>query len=91
MNSRKYQNIIKHYNGFKGTRTINAILKKIPSELISALTGKQIAQVMEIINATYQCSKRDVSIEDDCIWIGKGINKLVPLKFIQETTIPDHY
>ena len=49
----KMNRAIENYNGFKGDSTIHKIVERIPDELVSELTGKQLALVMQAINKAY--------------------------------------
>lgn len=82
----KYKRVYELYDGFKGYHTFNTIYNQIPNELKKQLTSKQIAIIMKCINVSYHAKskKNEVSLEDDCIWIGKDINKLIPLHKIKE-------
>lgn len=74
------------YDGFAGTRTLDAILSQIPAELQQRLTGKELGQVMSAVNTSYHNAKAACGAEvvDDCVWVE---NKLIPLAAIKAITI----
>ncbi len=69
----------KLYNGFKGYSTLAAVEKQIPEELIPQLTARQLALVMDAINAAYQRGRASTGaemVDTDCVWIN-GINRMI--------------
>jgi hypothetical protein len=82
MTQLKLQRAIKLYKGFKGDRSIAAIIEQIPAALIEQLTGKQLAVVMEAINGAYQKGRASTGaekIDNDCVWVS-GVEKLIEIK-----------
>lgn len=85
MNTKKYNNFLRTYTGFKGSRTLEAIMDKIPVEL-KHLSGKELGLVANAINESYHSGKAACGaeiVDGDAIWINK-LNKLVELDKIAE-------
>lgn len=95
----RYTRMMAAYDGFKGGRTVKAVLDQIPDELQRQLTGKQLGMVMSVVNRAYhngRASLGGVDIQDDCVWLpwGGRENKgqLIPiaaLKSIKVNTTVD--
>lgn len=64
------------------TRNINAT----SSEVMAKMTSKQIAEVIKASNFAWHDGKScaGASIEDDCLWVGRDIQKLVPLRILRD-------
>lgn len=73
------------YDGFKGERTVQAVLTQIPEDLQRQLTGKQLGMVMSAVNKAYHNGKDACGceiIDGDAIWIN-SLNALVELSDIK--------
>lgn len=88
MNTLKYKNMMKSYNGFKGNQTIKAVMNQIPNELFKQLTGHELGLVMSAINTAYHNGKADSGAEiiDDCLWYD---NKLIPTQALSAIEIKE--
>lgn len=86
MNSLKLKNMMSAYNGFTGSKTVEAVKAFVPDELTGKLTGKQLGLVMSAINAAYHSGKASCGcdvIDDDAIWIDQ-LQALVPIEDIKK-------
>jgi len=85
------------YNGFRGSRTVQAVEEGIPRELIDKLTGQELGLVMSAVNAAYhrgRASLGGVDLCDDALWLPWGgpedSGQLIPvaalraIKIVQE-------
>lgn len=65
-------------------RTIDA-----QQEALQGCTSSQLAAVIKLVNLTYHEGRATAgaSIEDDAVWIGVGIDKLIPLEALRAITI----
>lgn len=82
----KMNRAIENYTGFKGAGTLDAIKSQVPEELIERLTGKELALVMQAINAAYQKGRASTGaemIDNNAVYI----NKLNKMKKEQNTSI----
>ena len=85
MHTRKHNAMMAAYTGFRGTQTLGKVLEQIPEPMCAELTGKQLGQVASLLYAAYAKGKADAgaSIEDDCVYVGAGVNRLIPLSIIR--------
>ena len=85
MNSLKRKNMMAAYTGFRGTQTLTAVLAQLPADLTARLTGAELGQVAGLLYEVYNKgrSSTQASIEDDCVWVGAGVDRLVPLTIIR--------
>ena len=78
---------------FKGTATKQHILKNMQDDdaVLSTLTAKQLAAVINVANRSYHDGKASCKAEiaDDCIWIGGQMQKLIPLDILNKIKIID--
>lgn len=75
----KMNRAIENYTGFKGAGTLDAIKSQVPEELIERLTGKELALVMQAINAAYQKGRASTGaemIDNNAVYINK-LNKII--------------
>ena len=75
MNTRKYNNMMATYTGFKGTVTMGAVSDQIPATLKQRLTGAELGLVMSAVNNAYhngRASHGGVDVLDDCVWLPWG-------------------
>ena len=75
MNSLKRKNMMKSYEGFKGSRTVESIQSQIPDQLLERLTGMELGIVMTAINKAYhngRASLGGIDVMDDCVWFPWG-------------------
>ena len=81
----KINKAVKQYNGFKGGRTLDAIMEQIPEELNSKLTSSELALVMQVVNSAYHNGRASTGAENvgGAIWID-SIQKLVDIDKIKE-------
>ncbi len=88
MNALKEKNMLAAYDGFTGSRTLEAMMNQVPDELWDRLTGRELGLVMSAINAAYHKGKADAGAEvvDDCVWVA---GKLIPLAAIEAITIEE--
>ena len=77
MQTRKYNNMIQSYTGFRGTATVADIVSRIPDTLKDWLTGKQLGVVMDAIHAAYQSCKAQAGAWASEGLIGRG-DKSIP-------------
>lgn len=93
MTPKKIERAFELANCFKGTATKQHILKNMSadSDILSTLTAKQLAAVINVANRSYHDGKSScgASIEDDCVWIGKSVQKLIPLKALEALVITE--
>jgi len=88
MNALKKRNMMAAYNGFAGSRTLEAVMAQVPDELWDRLTGRELGIVMTAINASFHKGKASAGAEvvDDCIWVA---GKLIPLAAIEAITVKE--
>lgn len=81
----KLNKAVKQYNGFKGERTLDAVLNQIPEELKAKLTSSELALVMQSVNNAYQNGRASTGAENvgGAVWI-ESIQKLVDIDKIKE-------
>ena len=75
----KLEKARKLYKGFKGYSSLAAVENQIPEELIPQLTARQLAIVMDAINASYQRGRASTGaemVDTNCVWIN-GINRMI--------------
>lgn len=86
MNALKRKNMMAAYTGFRGHATLAAVLDQIPDTLRDRLTGAELGEIASLLYAAYNKGRASTqaSIEDDCIWVGANVNRLIPLTIIQE-------
>lgn len=75
----KITRAIKAYDGFKGQQTLSEVLAQVPDELIQALTGKQIGQVMSAIDKAYHNGRASTGaemIDNNCVWVN-SIDRMI--------------
>ena len=93
MTPKKTERAFKLANCFKGTATKQHIIKNMSAdhEILSTLTAKQLAAVINVANRSYHDGKSSCGapIEDDCVWVGKSVKKLIPLKALELMTIDE--
>ena len=71
MRADKHGRMMAAYKGFKGAQTVSEIQAGIPTELMEALTGKQIGLVMDAISKAYhkgRASHGGLDLCDDAVW-----------------------
>ena len=85
MHTRKRNNLIHAYSGFQGTRTLAAVLEQLPEQLVARLTGAELGAVASLLYAAYNKGRASTqaSVEDDCVFVGAGVDRLVPLSVIR--------
>lgn len=78
---RKRANLLATYSGFCGDRTLSAVLAQLPPALVERLTGAELGHVASALDAAYHAGRASTqaSIEDDCVWIGGRVQRLIPL------------
>jgi hypothetical protein len=91
MNNTKYRRAIKSYidnGGFGGSETVRIIFDKIPESIISSLSGKCVGEIMAALYKQFHAGKTvcQAEIVDDCVWIGGGVNFLLPLAAAKSIT-----
>ena len=86
MNTLKRKNMMAAYTGFRGRATLTAVLDTLPEELIARCTGRELGLIAGLVYEQYNKGKASckASIEDDCVWVGAGIDRLVPLDVIRK-------
>ena len=86
MNSLKRKNMMGAYSGFRGTQTLGHVLDQLPADLVARLTGAELGQVASLLYEVYNKGKASAqaSVEDDCVWVGAGVDRLVPLTVIRD-------
>jgi hypothetical protein len=54
--------------------------------VVATMTSKQIAEVIKAADYAWHDGKScaGASIEDDCVWVGGDIQKLIPLKILRD-------
>ena len=77
----KMERARRRYTGHKGDVTMTAVEAGLTADLKDRLTGEELGQVMDVINAAYHRGKADAGAEiiDDCVWVS---DKLIPLTVI---------
>ena len=74
MNALKQKNIMANYSGFCGQQTLAAIQAQIPEDICANLTGRQIGQIMTLVDTAYRNGKVATGadmIDDNAVWINK--------------------
>jgi hypothetical protein len=80
MTSIKINRAINLYTGFKGPRTIQAIIDTIPDALLGELSSKRITSVMTGINTAYRSGMAAAGaemVDTNCVWVGAQTQKLI--------------
>lgn len=80
MTNTKYQRAISIYTGHKGDTSLSAVWNQIPTSLKESLTGKQLGEIMNLINHTYHTGRASAGaekIDTNAVYVdGKGIIEL---------------
>lgn len=81
-------------SGVPAMPTVRAhILRTLSAQrdALQACTSGQLAAVINLIHQTYHEGRAatGASIEDDALWIGAGVDKLVPLAALRAITIDE--
>ena len=92
MHGLKHKNMMAAYTGFRGTATLAAVLDQIPDSLRQRLTGAQLGEMASLLYAAYNKGRASTqaSIEDDCVWVGGGVDRLIPLHVIRQLPPDTH-
>lgn len=72
MNKLKSKNMLKAYNGFKGSETLQAVIDGVPEELFDELTGRQLGFVMKAVNNAYHRGRVSTGaemVDTNAVWI----------------------
>jgi hypothetical protein len=80
----KLNRAIRNANVFKGSVTVDAIMKQIPEQLINNLSSKDLAVVIEAVNKAYHNGRASTGaemIDTNCVWIN-NINRLVDISCV---------
>ena len=92
MNALKRKNMMAAYTGFRGHVTLGHVLDQLPDDLTARLTGAELGKVASLLYAAYlkgQASTQ-ASIENDCVWVSAGVDRLVPLAEIRNLPADIH-
>lgn len=85
MRTDKYNRMLAGFTGHHGQKTIEHVLRTIPAELKSRLTGAELGLVMSAVSEAYHEGKASlggIDLCDDALWIPgdeKDSGQLVPL------------
>lgn len=75
MQTRKYNNMMRNYNGFRGTQTVRDVKAGLPVELVPALTGAQLGLVLNAIDDAYHRGRDSTGASicdgDNMVWINQ--------------------
>ena len=72
MNTLKYNNMRKNYDGFQGPRSFDAVRSQLPTELLETCTGKQLGLIMGAINKAFHNGRSETGaeiIDGSGLWI----------------------
>lgn len=88
---------IKAFNksrAFKGDATRRHILANLTGNpddtaVLQTLTAKQLTAVINVANYSYHDGQTrcKAKVEDDCLWIGGEVNKLIPLEALSNIQV----
>lgn len=73
------------------------ILKNITSVdnagMLETMTSRQLSLVIAAVNKSWHSGRAScgASIEDDCVWVGNGVDKLLPLEILKQIAISEKY
>lgn len=68
------------------------VTDQVPADVLTSLSSKQLAAMIVLASKSYHAGRASckASVEDDCVYIGAGVDKLIPLaalkKIKEETT-----
>ena len=94
----RYTRIMAAYDGFHGSRTVDAVLAQIPRDLQQRLTGRELGMVMSAVNAAYhngRASHGGLDLCDDAVWLpwgggtedGKERGQMIPIDALRAIQI----
>lgn len=93
----KFIKAFKLSKAFKGDATKAHILSNLSQDdgdtaILQTMTRKQLAVVINVANRSYHDGKASTGAEivDDCLWIGHGIDKLIPVAALKQIEINTH-
>lgn len=86
----KLNRAINKSGAFGGTQTLDKIMSAIPDDLRAKLTSGELATVITIVTAQYHAGRAACNaeiIDGDAVWIGAGVDRLIPLAAIRAINI----
>lgn len=97
MTNTKYRRAFAEYirlGGFGGNQTSKLVFAQIAPELQHALTGKQIGAIAAALYKAYIKGQSSRDVDDsagDALWIGYGVDKLIPLQALRSINIAERH